>query len=638
MLRGRRDRGALVVFFSDLQSRVPFRGDPTRLRRLVPVAVFAAVLAVRSLYFAALEASPLSEWHLWMETDEWGYVDWSAHLASGNWLDVPAWRSYFSWQAPYGPPAAWERLYQKNAYFAGPLYPYSLAVIRIAGLPLLPTVRLLQLLLACLAAASVAAAAQGIAGRFLLRGREGEGDEKGGAAPFSGPVAAAGLVAGLFYGLYGPLVFQDGFAYRDGPVAHLSALLLAWPLLASETEEEGGGAREGFASKKGNGGGAGAFSLGLLGGLAALLKQTLLPLAFFSLFLLSKKSPVGAKRRLALGALGLAIPLMALAARNVAAGVPPLTFDTRQAIGLAWGNGRGADASTAPPRDDEGDPREGRSGRRRRPRASSSRDTPTLRGSCRSSGRRRRPRSSSPTRSPTTRTGTSSGTGSRCSPCCPSFRVSSERGSSGSSPRSRAACFERKRAGWSPSRWHTARVACLLVQTTARYRVGVVPPLALGIGLSGPSFLRGMARAAARAGRPAVSCRSHRQRPLGSSSLADRGVAISLRRHRGGRDPHREIRGPRGGGRRDPTLSRAGGRRSCPCPGGEGGRALVSGGALLHARRARGDRSPLSPVRRASSLSRTGRAESGARAAGSAAAARPRGPPGRGPRKPPPPP
>jgi len=50
-----------------------------------------------------------------------------------------------------------------------------------------------------------------------------------------------------------------------------------------------------------------------------------------------------------LSLLGLAIPLVILAARNVAAGVPPLTFDTRQALGLIWGNGRGADATTAPP-------------------------------------------------------------------------------------------------------------------------------------------------------------------------------------------------------------------------------------------------------------------------------------------------
>jgi len=307
----------------------------------VPVLVFVVVAAVRSGYWATLEASPLSDWNLWMETDEWGFVDWSAHLASGNWLDIPAWRSYFFWQTPYGPPEAWERWYQKNAYFAGPLYPYGLALIRIGGLPLLPTVRLLQLLLACVAAAILAAAAQAVAGRFLLERKEGSGEAAGLSASFPGP-ALAGLVAGLLYGLYGPLVFHDGFAYRDGPVAHVSALLLAWPLLGRVGKSD----RE----RESSNGGAEAFFLGLLGGLAMLLKQTTAPLAVASVYCLSRRSPVGAQRRVALfGTLGLALPLAALAARNLAAGVPPLTFDTRQAASVAWANGRGADGTTSPP-------------------------------------------------------------------------------------------------------------------------------------------------------------------------------------------------------------------------------------------------------------------------------------------------
>ncbi|HUM00776.1 MAG TPA: hypothetical protein VL084_00695 [Thermoanaerobaculia bacterium] len=313
-------------------------GDRLR-RRGGPAVVFLVVLAFRIAAYRALEASPLSAWPLWTETDEWGYMDWSARLAAGNWLDVPAWRSYFSWQEPYGSPEAWETLYRKNAYFAGPLYPYTLALIRMAGLPLVPSVRLLQLLLAGIAAAAIAAAVQAASLRFLRRGRE--GDAKRNVEAFSVSPLLAGLVAGLLYGLYGPLVFHDGFAYRDGPVAHVSALLLALPLLEGARERED---RKGSSKGMSKG-----FFLGLLGGLAALLKQTLLPLALFSVLLFSKKSPVGAKRRFALGALGLAIPLLALAARNLAAGVPPLTFDTRQAIGLAWGNARGADGTTAPP-------------------------------------------------------------------------------------------------------------------------------------------------------------------------------------------------------------------------------------------------------------------------------------------------
>jgi hypothetical protein len=291
-----------------------------RSRVTAPLAVFALVLALRAASLASLVATPLASWHLWMETDEHAYVEWSARLAAGNWADVPAYRAYFNWQREFGPPETWERWYQKNAYYAGPLYPYVLAILRVLfGSPFLPA-RLLQLLLACLTSAFVAKAVQRVGGDFLGKEREESGRI----------VFWSALAAGVLYGSYGPLVFHDFFLYRDGPVAHLSTLLVVLPFVL---------------------GGRAAFGLGLLGGAAVLMKQTVLPLAAVSLYSLSKKSPGDGDRRrsLAFGALGLALPLSALFIRNVYAGVPPLTFDTRQAIGLAWGNGFGADATTNPP-------------------------------------------------------------------------------------------------------------------------------------------------------------------------------------------------------------------------------------------------------------------------------------------------
>ncbi len=136
----------------------------------MPLATFALVLALRAAALASLLATPLASWHLWTETDEHAYVEWSARLAAGNWADVPAYRAYFNWQREYGPPEAWERWYQKNAYYAGPLYPYGLAVLRrVFGSPFLPA-RLLQLLLACVASAAVAAAAQKISERISSKG------------------------------------------------------------------------------------------------------------------------------------------------------------------------------------------------------------------------------------------------------------------------------------------------------------------------------------------------------------------------------------------------------------------------------------------------------------------------------------
>jgi hypothetical protein len=314
--------------------------------------VFALVLALRAAALASLLATPLASWHLWMETDEHAYVEWSARLAAGNWADVPAYRAYFNWQKEFGPPETWERWYQKNAYYAGPLYPYTLAILRVVfGSPFLPA-RLLQLLLACVASAALASAVQRLAEAFLRMGKRGEAAGEGASIRVA---VLAGVGAGVLYGIYGPLVFHDFFLYRDGPVAHLSTLLVALPLIArggieeksSSNGEEGRGAPRGWA----------ALFLGLLGGAATLMKQTVLPLALFSLYSLSKKSESpggrGGGRSLLLGLLGLAIPVGVLAARNISAGVPPLTFDTRQAIGLAWGNGFGADATTNPPPDME---------------------------------------------------------------------------------------------------------------------------------------------------------------------------------------------------------------------------------------------------------------------------------------------
>ena len=148
------------------------------------------------------------------------------------------------------------------------------------------------------------------------------------------------VAAGLLYGLYGPLVFHDGFLLRDGPVAHLSTLLLVWPLLARGAARR---ARAAFGSRAPRR--RGRFSS------SRPSRRSLASLCVSSLYSPSKKSPGGAQRR-SLFLLGFSVSLFrlgVLAARNISAGVPPLTFDTRQAIGLAWGNARGPTRSTSSP-------------------------------------------------------------------------------------------------------------------------------------------------------------------------------------------------------------------------------------------------------------------------------------------------
>lgn len=261
------------------------------------------------------EASPLSSWHLWTETDEWAAVSAAERIASGNYLDVPAYRPYFSWQVKFGTAAEWDTVMPANVYYQGPVYPYLLSL---AGLPrpgAAAAVRLAQLLLAAAASAALAAATAAV----LLRAGRG-----------AGLSASAGVAAGVLHGLYGPLVFLDGFLYRDGPVAHVSALLLAFPLLA---ERPAGAVR--------------AAGLGLLSGVAALLKQTALPLGLLAGAVLVLRGGKGAPRRNAAAAFlaGLLLALSPLVLRNAAAGAPLFAFDTRPLVGIPWANARGADGS-----------------------------------------------------------------------------------------------------------------------------------------------------------------------------------------------------------------------------------------------------------------------------------------------------
>ena len=287
-------------------------------RSVLLVATLVTVVAVSSVRLASYlerEASPLSSWHLWTETDEWAAVAAARRISSGNLLDVPAYRPYFYWQVKFGTEAEWDAVMPRNAYYQGPVYPYLLALAGIPRPGAVQAVRLAQLLLAAVASGALAAAAAAV---LVRAGR--------------GPAlsACAGVAAGVLHGLYGPLVFLDGFLYRDGPVAHVAALLLAIPLLV---ERPPGAVR--------------AAGLGLLAGLAALLKQTALPLGLLAGAVLVLRGEKGDTRGRTAAAFlaALLLALSPLVVRNAVVGAPLFAFDTRPLVGIPWANARGADGS-----------------------------------------------------------------------------------------------------------------------------------------------------------------------------------------------------------------------------------------------------------------------------------------------------
>ena len=282
---------------------------------LVVASTVVLVAGVRLCAYRERVASPLSSWHRWSETDEWAAVAAAKRIAAGNVLDRPAFRLYFAWQQRFGSEAEWNAVLPSNVAYQGPAYPYLLALAGVPDEGALEAVRLAQLLLAVAASGSVAAAGFAV---VLRSGR-------------TPPLAlGVGALAGLLHGTFGPLVFLDGFLYRDGPVAHLSALLLALPLIPQRPP------RARMA----------AFA-GLLAGFSALLKQTLLPLGLVAGGVLALRAEGSRERTRALGAFAAALLLALgpLVARNVAVGASPLAFDTRPLVGVPWANAKGADGS-----------------------------------------------------------------------------------------------------------------------------------------------------------------------------------------------------------------------------------------------------------------------------------------------------
>jgi hypothetical protein len=280
--------------------------------------VAVVVLAVRSAAWSELESSPLSDWNLWMETDEHAALVAAERVASGNLLDRPSFRPWSSWQGSFGTPAEWEAVYPRNVFYQAPLYVYAVAAVsRLSGSTAM-VIRLSQLLLAVAASAALAAAGTSL---LLRSGRPGW------------VAMIAGLGAGLFHGLYGPLVYLDGFLFRDGPLVNLSALLLALPLLSPSSPRTRSVA-----------------ALGLLGGLTTLLKQTVLPLALAAgaVAVLRESSRERRFRKAAAFLVAFAFVLAPLVARNLVVGAPAFAFDTRPVVCFPWANARGADGSVDP--------------------------------------------------------------------------------------------------------------------------------------------------------------------------------------------------------------------------------------------------------------------------------------------------
>jgi Flp pilus assembly protein TadD/4-amino-4-deoxy-L-arabinose transferase-like glycosyltransferase len=260
-------------------------------RWLAPLIVTLIALAVRLLYLAQIDDSPL--WVL-LIGDAQRYDAWARQIAAGAWLG-------------------------DKVFYQAPLYPYFLAVIYVVAGHSLLAVRLVQVLLGALACGLLSVAGQ----RWFEHS----------------PAVArrAGWIAGLLMALYPPAIFFDGLIQKSALDSFLMACLLA--LLATTLRRTWRTWRAWLP-------------LGLVLGALALTREN--ALVFVPCVLAwAVLGPVAHSlrgRAVAAGlvVLGLALTLLPVAARNQAVGGEFHLTTSQLGPNFSIGNRAGADGSYTP--------------------------------------------------------------------------------------------------------------------------------------------------------------------------------------------------------------------------------------------------------------------------------------------------
>lgn len=301
---------------------------PVTFWRVLVLVVLAAAGA-RLAHLASIRGTAHYDFdQSWLESDMHANRLWAESLASGHWLDSPAFRPRFGWHDGVATQETWTQWLGTASYYQPPLYTYLLAI----GLKVWGNPDLFRWAQALLGAVNVLLL--GLLGRRVV-------------SPGAGLIAAA-LAAG-----YAPFIFYDGELIR-GPLVillHLLVLLALHRASRIEANEESAGETGKRAAPWKTWGLAGA-ALGLTYvGDSAIV--TFLPLAAAWAFFAPWRSAVPAPGRgrldpragllragfIMAGALAALLPLLA---RNVAAGAPLFSDTTRAPMAFVMGNAPGA--------------------------------------------------------------------------------------------------------------------------------------------------------------------------------------------------------------------------------------------------------------------------------------------------------
>lgn len=297
-------------------------------------AALVVALAARVAYFFDLADGPGRALHRAEQSDMAFFDEWADVIAGGDWLTDRVLHPYHTWHAriaahafhddpalgremelaaadePYSESAGhalWNRWYGGKQFHQAPLYPYLVALTRVATGSEVLVVLGLQLALGVVSIALLFAVTRRALG-----------------------VRTAGLAA-VLAALYAPFLHYEGSFLRAGPILFLS---LWFSYLLGRALDRGGNRRW--------------FLLGLIGGLGALLKPTLVlfPAGAAAAWVLVRvRAPRGrdeaATRRWAepLGlVLGGLLALAPLVGRNLAVGVAPFKASSVGAVTFVRAN------------------------------------------------------------------------------------------------------------------------------------------------------------------------------------------------------------------------------------------------------------------------------------------------------------
>lgn len=264
------------------------------------LVVLAVATGLRVTHVRWMAEQPIADFQFgWGESDMATHWQWAGRIAAGDLLTRDAYHPYSPWMQEIAPLETWVRWHGPGVFNKAPLYPYLLAGMRVLVPESYWTIGLCHVAIGVLNSALV----------FLLAARYLDG--------------TTALVAGLMTAAYGPTLLYESLLLRD-PLAVTVSLVLLLALARCAGPAPGRWFVAGLA-----------FALALLGRELVGPFAALVGLWIWQRFRDRREAMWRAAAAFALGA---AVGLVPLLARNLAVGAPPLALSAIGVEGIVYGH------------------------------------------------------------------------------------------------------------------------------------------------------------------------------------------------------------------------------------------------------------------------------------------------------------